>query len=257
MCSIFKNLFNTQSSCDNKCTCDNSDTMNNCILHGYGNVTEPVSAGKYKDNKNIYILLDNGHGENTPGKCSPDGKFREYRYTREIVNRLKKELEEYGYNAIALVPEEYDVSLSERVKRANNIKSNLSVDQHCVFISVHVNAAGNGDKWYGATGFSVYTTKGQNNSDMFATCIWDAAGEVFNEYDVNMIRRKDTYCDNDPDYEENFTVIYGVDMPAILTENFFMDNRGDVEFMETERGKEIIVEYHKRGIMDFIENMVW
>lgn len=26
------------------------------------------------------ILLDNGHGENTPGKRSPDGKLREYLY---------------------------------------------------------------------------------------------------------------------------------------------------------------------------------
>ena len=27
------------------------------------------------------ILIDNGHGENTPGKRSPDGTFREYAYT--------------------------------------------------------------------------------------------------------------------------------------------------------------------------------
>ena len=30
------------------------------------------------------ILIDNGHGENTPGKRSPDGLFREYKYAREI-----------------------------------------------------------------------------------------------------------------------------------------------------------------------------
>ena len=29
------------------------------------------------------ILIDNGHGENTPGKRSPDGKLREYLYARE------------------------------------------------------------------------------------------------------------------------------------------------------------------------------
>lgn len=28
------------------------------------------------------ILIDNGHGSNTPGKCSPDGRLREYSYVR-------------------------------------------------------------------------------------------------------------------------------------------------------------------------------
>ena len=31
------------------------------------------------------ILIDNGHGSNTPGKCSPDGRLMEYSYTREIA----------------------------------------------------------------------------------------------------------------------------------------------------------------------------
>ena len=36
------------------------------------------------------ILIDNGHGVNTPGKCSPDGVFREYKYTREIAAAVVK-----------------------------------------------------------------------------------------------------------------------------------------------------------------------
>ena len=31
------------------------------------------------------ILIDNGHGSNTKGKRSPDGRLMEYAYTREIV----------------------------------------------------------------------------------------------------------------------------------------------------------------------------
>ena len=30
----------------------------------------------------VKVLIDNGHGEETPGKRSPDGKFREYIWTR-------------------------------------------------------------------------------------------------------------------------------------------------------------------------------
>jgi N-acetylmuramoyl-L-alanine amidase len=31
------------------------------------------------------VIFDNGHGSNTPGKCSPDKKLLEYKWTREIV----------------------------------------------------------------------------------------------------------------------------------------------------------------------------
>ena len=30
------------------------------------------------------ILIDNGHGRETPGKRSPDGKLREYAYNRSL-----------------------------------------------------------------------------------------------------------------------------------------------------------------------------
>ena len=33
------------------------------------------------------VLIDNGHGAETPGKRSPDGRLREYAYTREIAIR--------------------------------------------------------------------------------------------------------------------------------------------------------------------------
>ena len=35
------------------------------------------------------ILIDNGHGSNTSGKRSPDGKLREYAWAREIAKGLK------------------------------------------------------------------------------------------------------------------------------------------------------------------------
>ena len=49
------------------------------------------------------ILLDNGHGENTPGKRSPDGKFREYLYTREVAEAIERELKLRGYDVRMLM----------------------------------------------------------------------------------------------------------------------------------------------------------
>ena len=34
------------------------------------------------------VLIDNGHGENTPGKRSPDGRLREWAYSREIADMV-------------------------------------------------------------------------------------------------------------------------------------------------------------------------
>lgn len=94
------------------------------------------------------ILLDNGHGVNTPGKCSPkkaDGtRFREYKFARTIVTNVATKLKALGYNVIIVTPEQEDISLGERVRRINK-----SVKQcgsgNCLMISVHVNAAGSAD----------------------------------------------------------------------------------------------------------------
>ena len=71
------------------------------------------------------ILIDNGHGHNTPGKRSPDGKFREYAYNREIAKRIVAELQNKGYDAELLVPESEDITLQERVRRTNELCQTL------------------------------------------------------------------------------------------------------------------------------------
>lgn len=55
------------------------------------------------------ILLDNGHGEETPGKCSPvwpDGsRLHEYEFARDIVRRIFDRLHARGVVAEIVVPE--------------------------------------------------------------------------------------------------------------------------------------------------------
>ena len=85
------------------------------------------------------ILIDNGHGENTPGKRSPDGRFREYKYNREIARAVVEHLQLRGYDAQLLVPEEEDIPLKERVRRANRLSCQIG---HPIqeTITIHVNA---------------------------------------------------------------------------------------------------------------------
>lgn len=63
------------------------------------------------------VLIDNGHGETTPGKRSPDGRLREWAYAREIADMVVTGLRKRGIDAERIVREDTDVSLSERCKR--------------------------------------------------------------------------------------------------------------------------------------------
>ena len=67
------------------------------------------------------ILIDNGHGIQTKGKRSPDGKLLEYTYTRDLARQIVAILKSRGYDFELLVPEEDDIPLSERVRRINEI----------------------------------------------------------------------------------------------------------------------------------------
>lgn len=68
----------------------------------------------------IIPIIDNGHGWDTAGKRSPDGSLLEYKWNREIAQRVVAQLEAEGYDPVLLVPEEKDIALSTRVKRVNN-----------------------------------------------------------------------------------------------------------------------------------------
>ena len=57
--------------------------------------------------------------------------------------------------------------------------------------------------------------------------------------------------DGDMDKEKDFTIIYKTKCPAVLTENLFMDNKEDCEFLLSEEGKESIVNIHVDGIMNY------
>ena len=192
------------------------------------------------------ILIDNGHGLNTPGKHSPDGTFREAIYTRQIAQRIVSDLQDRDYDAELLVPEDDDISLIERVRRVNAACFLLG-KQNVILVSIHVNAAGNGSKWLNATGWSVYTCMGQTESDKLAECLCQAAIKNFPGR-----RIRTDMSDGDFDWEEGFYILRKSLCPAVLTENFFMDSRSDLEYLQSKAGKRAIIDTHIEGIAEYI-----
>ena len=195
--------------------------------------------------KKHLILLDNGHGNNTAGKRSPDGTLLEYQYTRDMAKSVFNVLKALGYNVELLVPEVYDVSLTERVRRVNKRCEEYGASNVLV-LSIHVNAAGDGSKWLNARGWSVYTSKGKTKSDELATIMYEEAEKLHIDFKV----RKDM-SDGDADWEENFTILSKTKCAAVLSENFFMDNRDDVAFLQSPCGKEIVKTIHVNAVIKY------
>lgn len=192
------------------------------------------------------ILIDNGHGENTPGKRSPDGKFREYKYTREIANSIVNELSKEGYDAELLVPENNDIPLRERCRRVNKI-CRKNGKNNVLLISVHVNAAGSGYKWYKASGWQAHTNRGNTKADILAEFLYDEA-----EKELVGKKIRTDMSDGDRDFENDFYILKHTACPAVLTENFFQDSKEDVEFLESEEGRTKIINLHINGIKRYI-----
>ena len=200
------------------------------------------------------VMLGTAHLESTPGKCSPDGKFREYKYSREIVEDLKTKLESYGYFVLVDVPQDdlkgynQNRELSYRVQKVNDWCKTYGV-KNCIYVSIHVNAAGGDGKWHTATGWEAYTTKGVTKSDKLAECLYSAAKQNLTGQKIRTDK-----SDGDSDQEANFYVIRKTNCPAVLTENFFQDNKKDVEYLLSEQGKHEIVRTHIEGILNYFKS---
>ena len=206
----------------------------------------------------IHILIDNGHGEDTPGKKSPYScygiepkiPFHEYQWNREIANEVYRRLVEMGYNAHLLVTEIKDISLKERSNRANAYCSKYG-NKNVLLVSVHANAAGNGKSWLSAKGWSAFTTPGHTVSDKLAEHLYNAAEKYFTGRKIRTDKQ-----DGDRDWEYNFYICRRVNCAAVLTENFFYDNVDDVNYILSDEGKEAVINTHVEGIIEYVKTLL-
>lgn len=191
------------------------------------------------------ILVDNGHGWNTPGKCSPDGTFKEWKYNRAVAEAIVFNLKLKGYDAELLVPEDDDIPLKTRVERVDAWCTKLGTN-NVMLVSVHVNAASNG-KWSNATGWSCYTSIGQTKSDALASELYKSAERYF---PGRKIRKE--FSDGDADWEVGFYIVKNTRCVAVLTENFFMDNKEDLKYISSPEGRKAIIDAHVDAIIRYI-----
>lgn len=226
------------------------------------------------EKKKLTVILGTAHGKNVAGKRSPDGKFQEWQYSREIVERLRAELAEQDELVdvfvdipAAEVPLPQQAELTRRVRYVNQLCAHRHTER-CIYVSIHVDAASSGE-WKNAGGWTAYTSPGRTRSDILATYLYEAAEKHLAGYAAKMEEgkkkglygsnqkpfRKDT-TDGDPDKEARFYVLVRTKCAAVLTENLFQDNKADVAFLTSEEGKKAIVALHKEAILRFAQHNI-
>lgn len=178
----------------------------------------------------MVFLIDSGHGGilNQVSQTVPTGA-KEFKHSdgsivyEGEINRIVKRhvldmLKEKGIKAVDVCPTDVDLSLATRVRFVNSIAEDYGA-KNCLLISLHSNAGG-------GTGFEIFTTRGYDSSDVYATRFFD----LFKSY-FPLIRLRSDFVDNDPDKEADFTILKRSICPAILPEWMFFDNYIDYKYM--------------------------
>jgi N-acetylmuramoyl-L-alanine amidase len=179
----------------------------------------------------LKIVIDAGHGPNTPGKRSPDG-MREYSFNSVVAKYMRAELEKYeGVEVLFTHEDGRDVPLSKRTNKANAWGAD-------VLVSIHANAnAGRMGDWGGIDTF-VYGTEGHSYK------IAQIAQK--NLIDATELRDRGVKV-------ANFHMLRETKMPAILIEHGFMDSTTDLPFLKSDSYRKLCGETDAKSIAEYYE----
>lgn len=211
--------------------------------------------------QSVIIIFGTAHRRREPGKVSPDGRLKEYLYSRELISEMKVKLESMGYKVLVDMEEsdlprslqssnakrERNSELSMRVNWVNEI-CRQNVGCELLYVSVHVDASGNDGKWHQPNGWSVRVSpRASAKSKKLANFLYESASN----YELNMRHPSEEQMY----WEQSLKVLNDTNCPAVLTENLFQDNLDDVDFLLSDEGRHIIERLHIEGIIRYIVSL--
>lgn len=169
--------------------------------------------------KPLVILNPGHHKPEDPGACG--NGLQEADLTVDICGRIQTYLPAYAINSIIV----HSNDLNKICNLANR-HPNASL-----FVAVHVNAGG-------GTGFEDYIYPGSEKADSLRKLLhYELAGF----YSRNGFRDRGMKT-------ANFAVLRETNMPAILTENLFIDNPADAAKLKDDSFLAGIAQAHAKGI---------
>jgi N-acetylmuramoyl-L-alanine amidase len=172
----------------------------------------------------VRIALDAGHGGKDSGAVG--NGLREKDLTLNIVKKIGDMLNDYeGVEVIYTRTDDRYLSLEERAKIANKAGADF-------FLSIHINAGG-------GTGFESYVYNGNISAKTVA---------YQNVIHAEIMKAIGNVRDRGKK-RANFAVLRETKMPAILTENLFIDNPNDAVKLKSEQFLLQVAHGHVQGIV--------
>jgi N-acetylmuramoyl-L-alanine amidase len=83
---------------------------------------------------------------------------------------------------------------------------------------------------------------------LYADVFWHTAREVL----PKGTPMRGDFMDGDKDWDSNFFILTKTKCPAVLTENLFMDNESDCQYLLSEDGKKTITKLHVDAILKIV-----
>ncbi|MBU8589483.1 N-acetylmuramoyl-L-alanine amidase [Priestia megaterium] len=177
------------------------------------------------------IVLDPGHGGEDPGAISLENGLREKDITLKIALYAKEFLLKNSLASVKLTREnDVFIKLRERSKIAKRFKADF-------FVSIHVNAGG-------GTGFESYIYL--ETKDLTLAFQQSLHNEI-----INTLHHQHESIPNRGLKRANYAVLRETSMPAVLTENLFIER--DFELLKDEMFLKDLGEAHARGIAKFLK----
>ncbi|WP_208587945.1 N-acetylmuramoyl-L-alanine amidase family protein [Gracilibacillus suaedae] len=171
----------------------------------------------------VKIFLDPGHGGQDPGAVA--NGLQEKVLVLDIAKRIEKKLKGYpGIQVKLSRTTDKFLSLSERANLANSWGADY-------FISVHINAGG---------------------GDGYEDFIYNRTSSEATKANQNIMNTevvKETSFDNRGKKQANFAVLRLTSLPAILTENGFIDDKSDANKLKSANFRDRVAHGHVNAIV--------
>jgi len=178
------------------------------------------------------IMIDAGHGNNTPGKRAPDDSMREHFFNNATAGYVARELATYEVVQTQFAHDptgNVDVPLKGRTDKSNVWKADL-------YISIHANAfTGN---WHTGGGVDTFVHKTEPLEAV------NLAKKIQREL-VKATGLRDRGVK-----AEDFHVLRESRMTAVLVECGFMDNKEELALLKSEVYRQKCANAIVRGIAD-------
>ena len=186
------------------------------------------------------VVIDPGHaGRNVdPGAVNSATGLQEADIALIVSRRVESFLLAAGHE-VKLTRTDREQAETEDL----SVRTSLSNDWGAeLFVSIHCNSAASPS----AAGYEVWTSPGDTQGDVLATCIYKQIAIEF----PDRTGRAD-YSDGDPDKESRFYVLVHTDAPACLVEMAFISNDEEVALLSDAAWRDRYARAIARGVADY------